>query len=227
VKHPSIIACRDARAPHWQLGPLPPATGRMTLLGWSQTAEQQDAGVPEDVARVLSLALTSVARLTFLCSFVAPAAPSVWSPLQDDLIRGLAGKGVVTRIVAKLRGTPPNTALMSTRRAESAMRLFDDAGFPWWMQGQVVLLSGLEGAPPDIDERSLFALFGEEWTKHAASVAPLGIKGIMRPGVDGDVAGLLALTDTFEQDVLAALVRETRRAEFDWALLPEQDFASR
>jgi hypothetical protein len=76
----------------------------------------------------------------------------------------------------------------------------------------------------------LRALFGEDWTKHAASLAPVGIdgiEGILRPGVDGDVAGLLSLTDAFDQVVLAGLESETRRAGFDWALLPEMEFALR
>jgi hypothetical protein len=46
----------------------------------------------------------------------------------------------------------------------------------------------------------------------------------LRPGVDGDVAGLLSLTDAIEQAVLAALESETRHAGFDWELLPEDAF---
>ena len=115
---------------------------------------------------------------------------------------------------------------MSTRRPDTAVRLFDDAGFPWWLQGQVVLLSGPDAPPPDIDEEMLLALFGEDWTNHAASLAP-GIEGVLRPGVDGDVAGLLSLTDAFEQVLLATLERDTRNAGFDWALLSEEAFALR
>ena len=121
----------------------------------------------------------------------------------------------------------PDISLMSTRRPETAMRLFDDAGLPWWLQGQIVLLSGPDASPPDIDDETLLTLFGEEWTSHAASLAPIGIKGIVRPGVDGDVAGLLTFTGASEQAVLAALEGETRRAEFDWALLTEKAFTAR
>ena len=225
----SIFACRDARGPQWQLGALPPATGRFTLLGWSQTAEQRDAGVPGEVARVLARALTSVARVTFPCSFVKPVATTAWSPLDDDLVRVLTAKGFGGRIVAKLRGTPSDITLMSTRRPGTAVRLFDDPAFPWWQQGQLVLLSRSDAPPPDIDEDTLLALFGEDWTKHAASLAPLGIEGVLRPGVDGDVAGLWSVTEAFEHVVLVlgALERETRAAGFDWALLSEEAFALR
>lgn len=227
MTHTSIFACRDPRGLHWQLGPLPPAVGRLTLFGWSHIAEQQDAGVPEEVAHVLARALISVARVTFPSSSVNPVATSVWSPQGGDLIRGLTERGFGARIAAKLRGTPPDIALMSTRRSETAVRLFDDAGFPWWLQGQVVLLSEPEAIPPDIDEDALVALFEEDWTRHVRPLGPVGVVGILRAAVDGDAAGLLTLTDGFEEVVLAALERETLRAGFDWALLPEGEFMLR
>jgi hypothetical protein len=107
------------------------------------------------------------------------------------------------------------------------MRLFDDAGFPWWMQGQVVLLSEAAAPPPDFDDKTLLALYGEDWIKHAISLAAVGVNGIVRPGVDGDVASVLTLTAAFEQVLLAALESETRSAGFDWGLLPEEAFALR
>jgi len=227
VTQTSIFACRDARGAQWQLGPLPAATGRLTLIGWKQTPEPHDAGVPEEVAHVLARALTSVARVTFPCSSVKPVATSGWSPVDGDLVRLLTGKGIGERIVASLKGKPPDITLISTRQPETALRLFDDPSFPWWLQGQVVLLSQPDAPPPDIDEEALLALFGENWTQNAASLAPVGIGGILRPGVDGDVAGLLSLTDAFDQAVFAALESETRRAGFNWALTSEEAFALR
>jgi hypothetical protein len=199
----------------------------LTLLGWSQTSEQRDAGVPGEVARVLSRALTSFSRVTFPCSRVNAAATSAWSLSDGDLVRALSGKGLGARIAATLRGTPSDITVVSTRREKTAMRLFDDAGFPWWLQGQVVLLSEADAPAPEIDEDSLLALFGEDWTAHAASLAPVGIDGVMRPGVDGDVAGLLCRSDAFEDAALAALEGETKRAGFEWALLSEEAFALR
>jgi hypothetical protein len=223
----SIFACRDARGPQWQLGPLPPAHGRLTLIGWRQEPEPVDGGVAAEVAGVLARALTSTARVTFPCTFVTTATANVWSTWDADLVRTLTGRGLAARIAAKLKGTPSDITLMSTRRPETAGRLFDDAGFPWWMQGQVVVLSKPEAPPPDIDEDTLLALFGDDWSTHASSLGPVGIEGIVRPGVDGDVAGLLSLTGAFEEAVLGALESETRRAGFDWAVLTEDAFARR
>jgi hypothetical protein len=227
VTHTSIFACRDARALHWQLGPLPPANGRLTLLGWTQAPERPDAGVPVEVAHVLASALVSVARVTFPCSSVNSVATTAWSPLEGDLIRVLGGKGIAGRIVAKLTGTPADIGLMSTRQPESAMRLFDDAGFPWSLQGQVVLLSEPGAPPPDISADALLELLEEDWTQRGAALGTVGVQGIMRPGVDGDVAGLLSLRDAFEQALLDALQRETQLAGLVWGLVPETEFAMR
>ena len=220
----SISACRDARGAQWQLGPLPPTHGRLTLIGWSQHAETRDGGVPEEVARVLARALTSIARVTFPSSLTKPVATDGWSPLGDDLVRLVAGSGIGERFVATLSGTPSGIALLSTRRPETAMRLFDDEGFPWWLQGQIVLLSKPDAAPPDVGEEALLGLFEDDWTDGAGSLTQVGIEGFVRPGVDGDVAGLLTLTDAFEEVVLAALERETRDAGFEWAPLSESAF---
>jgi hypothetical protein len=179
------------------------------------------------VAGVLARALTSTARVTFPCSFASAVASKVWSPLDDDLICSIIGKGFGARLVANVKGTPSAITLMSTRRAETAMRLFDDAGFPWWMQGQVVVLSKPDAPPPNIDEDTLLALFGDDWATHAPSLGPFGIEGIVRPGVDGDVAGLLSLNGAFDDAVLGALESETRRAGVDWAVLTEDAFARR
>ena len=224
----SIFACRDARGPQWQLGPLPPPTGRLTLLGWSQTPEPHDGGVPEDVARVLARALTSTARVTFPCSFVKTVpATGIWSSLDGDQVRALTGKGIGKRIAAKVKHAPPELTLMSTRRAKTAMRLFDDGGFPWWLQGQVVVLSAPVALPPDLNEADLLSLFDEDWARRAASLAGLDVDGVVRPGVDGDVAGLLSLTQPFGERVLAALEHEARAEGFEWDVVSEVAFVQR
>ena len=220
----SIFASPGAHGPQWQLGVLPPVAGRFTLIGWSGPDAQIEGGVPEEVARVLSRAFVSVARVTFPCSFVGAVPPSDWSPWDGDVVRVLTVKGLVARIAAKLKGTPADITLISTRQPETAIRLFDDAAFPWWLQGQVVLLSAADAPPPDVGAETLVALFDVEWTMHAAPLARVGVEAIVRPGVDGDVAGLLALSDALERELLVALEREARREAIDWAVLPEEAF---
>jgi hypothetical protein len=224
----SLFACRDPRGAQWQLGPLPPAHGRMTLVGWSQSPPPPDGGVPPAIARVLAGALTTAACVTFPSSLAYPGAGSAWSEIGGDHFRLLTAAGVGSRIAAKLRGTPPDITLVSTRGPDTTLRLFDDEGFPWWMQGQIVLLSPPDSPPPGCDEQQLLALFdNDSWTAHAAALAADRVEAIVRPGVDGDVAGLLAFSESFEREVLAALEREARSLGAAWAIVPEQLFAAK
>jgi hypothetical protein len=232
VSRTAIFACRDARDPQWQLGDLPPLTGRFTLIGWKESTEAIEAGVPDKIAQVLARAFTSIARVIFLAD---AGGLDTWTPLKGDAIRTLTSKGFAARVASKLKGTPSDMALVSTRHPETAMRLFDDAGFPWWQQGQIVLLASEDRSHHDVepeqldtfDKETLLNLFSDDWTMRAAPLASKGVAGVVRPGVDGDVAGLLSLAGAFERTALDALERETRRAGFDWELVPEKALALR
>lgn len=93
------------------------------------------------------------------------------------------------------------------------------------MRGQVVLLSAPAAGPPELDGESVIALIdNQNWSNQEKILTRTGILGTVRPGVDGDVAGLFSLTPAFEADVLSALEIETVRADFEWAILPEHKF---
>jgi hypothetical protein len=55
----------------------------------------------------------------------------------------------------------------------------------------------------------------------AARVAAIDVQGVVRPGVDGDAAGLLSLGDDFDRSLLDALGRETRLAGLTWSIVAE------
>jgi hypothetical protein len=227
VSETALFACQGGRGPQWQLGPLPPPRGTVTLLGWSESPARPDGGVPPAIAGVLARAFTASARTTFPSSLAYPSAGSSWSEIGGDHVRLLTNKGIGSRIAAKLRGTPPNITLVSTRRPDTAIRLFDDEGFPWWRQAQVGLLSKPDAPPTGIDEPQLLALFDDEWTTHAASLAADGVEGVVRPGVDGDVAGVWTLSEAFEQALLSALANEARSGGIGWTIVSEDAFASK
>jgi hypothetical protein len=108
------------------------------------------------------------------------------------------------------------------------MQAFDDAAHPWSMQGQVLLISApADAPPPEIDRKQLRALLENEWGDAADALSAPGVIGVVRPGVDGDLAGLLTLTADAERMSLAALEGETHRASFDWGVLTEDAFAER
>jgi len=202
----SIFACLDPRGAEWQLGALPPPAGRLMLIGWREEPPPVDGGVPPPVAATFSRALTSIGRITYLSSTVPAPAGGGWPPLK--------------------RGPAP-VDLLSTSDPQELAQAFEDAAHPWWMQGQVLLVSAPGAAPPAVERRQLLSLLEDEWTSTARALSPLGVIGVMRPGVDGDLAGLLTFTAAAEQASLAALERETLLASFDWSVVTEEAFAER
>jgi hypothetical protein len=196
----------------------------MALIGWSRPAESGDAGVPQDVANVLGRTVTSVARVTFLASEKPLTAASARPPRDGDQIWPVTAGGIAGRLGARIRGLPSNAVFVSTRHPGTAAQLFNDAGFPWWLQGQVALLTRPEAPPPGVEARTIVELFEPNWTTHTASLAAAEVVAVLRPGVDGDVAGLLSLTERFEETAFDALEREALSAGFAWRLVSESHF---
>ena len=143
------------------------------------------------------------------------------------MVRELTSQGVGGHAKAILKGRPNKVVLVSTRAPATVMTAFDDAQYPWWLQGQVLMLSAVDAEPPDVDLEKLFAFFDEEWTRQAAALSARRLVGVMRPGVDGDVAGLLALVDAFAPAFLGRLEHEARVAGMSREVVDERTFAER
>ena len=48
-----------------------------------------------------------------------------------------------------------------------------------------------------MDRTTLLSLIDGDWARRAASLRSRGVAGVIRAGVDGDVAAVLSLDDTF------------------------------
>ena len=229
----SIFACLNPVETFWELGRLPVDEGNLSLIGWRTFPMPIDAGVPKAVAEILARALTSAAQVTFPFSDLESGDLNAWKSIGDDQTRAIKNDNPLERIrntVSRffdMPYLPSEIVLLSTRKPETATLLFDDAPFVWSMQGQIVLLSDPEQPLPEISEQDFSSLFEDDWAQNASSLQNIEIKGILRPGVDGDVAGFLSFTDTFENNILTAIENESYSAGFDWALLSESDFAQR
>ena len=224
---PALFACTNPVHEHWQLGPLTRVDGHVSLLGWCVPGNSPDAGVPEPVGRLVCRALTRVARLSFPVAAAPGPVPDVPPGADGDQLQRLVAHGLIERAALAWRGLPSRVNLLTTRRADTAMALFDDALFSWPLQAQIVLLSPPDAAPPRITHESLRSLIGEHWALHAAPLRSMGVFGVLRPGVDGDVAGLLSMSDGAERKLMDALADEARLAGFHWCLLSESDFSDR
>jgi len=198
-----VFVTHDAPGPQWQLGVPSPGAGAFALIGWE--SEPRDGGVPAPVVDWLAASLTGMGRVTFACSAVAAPDTPGWTSRDGDVVARYGARSVVGRIAARLSGgAPGDLTLRSSVSEASVARLFDDAGYPWWHQGQFALVSPAHAAPPDFatigfDPATLFAA---DWSNHLRGLLPLGVEAMLRPGVDGDVAGLLCASsevrDRFE-----------------------------
>lgn len=147
-------------------------------------------------------------------------------PLADggvapEVARVLARTWTSIARVTFLSSSARGSRLLSTTDPGVAMQLFEDAAFPWWLQGQLVLLSDPKADSSTVDERSVLALIDDDWARRAAPLAAHGVEGVVRPGVDGDLAGVLALNDRLDSRMLASLEREAHQAGMSFSVVPE------
>ncbi len=222
----TIFSCANPINFHWQLGSLPPAQGHLLLIGWRLPSSAVDSGVPEVVGAILAQAFTSIARVTFPVSDDQQSAPQAWPVHGDDAVVFLRSNGLYQRAQAAIKGEPVIVKLMSTCEPMTAVRMFDDPGYPWHLQGQVAVLSRRDSPVPDIDRNAVLSLMSEQWIEHCAQLRGHGIEGVIRPGVDGDILGVYSPSDEFTRTVLGALEHAVRQASFDWSCLPEEDFTN-
>jgi hypothetical protein len=124
--------------------------------------------------------------------------------MQATQVRSVGPQGLKERADAVLKRQPVMVDLVSTRDRRVAAGLFDDPGYPWCLQGQVALLSAPDSPPPLVDRETLFAVFADGWEQNAQRLRGAGIFGLLRPGVDGDVAGVFTLADDAGQALVDA-----------------------
>lgn len=221
----AILITHDAIGRNWQLGVLPPPKGEFALIGWTQSAK--DGGVPSTVADALARGLTRFGRVTFLSSSLKARPGSQWKPQGPDYVGSFlfaVGRGWQTAIPLRLRRT--ELPLLSTTREEVVCSLFDDAGYPWWLQGQFVLLSPLVATPPKLDTHQLLPaeLLGDEWSSCLSDLTEAGVDALMRPGVDGDVVGLVSRSPAAHRRVIENIRRAAADFSLDCHILPEDAF---
>lgn len=212
-----LIATRAPHGAYWQLGSLPPQAGHLLLIGWRLPRLSAGGGLPSLVTNVLARALVSIATVSFLVSKVDAGT--------HDKQYALGTGGIAEYIRSRWMHAPTHATLLSTSDAQSAVKLFDDDGYPWHLQGQVALLSASHADIASLDRKAVLELIEPDWMTSAAALASSGISGVLRPGVDGAVVGILCLSDTFEQALVAALQRESQSAGLDWTLLSEDALA--
>ena len=200
-KRSTVIVCPDPVESYWQLGEPPAPPAGLTLIGWKEDPRPVDAGVPPVVAAIIASALTHSMRVTFLHPDLrSPVDATDWqsAAAPGDSVRALPQGRLAARIMARLKRQPEAFQLYSTCDHNTAVKLFDVPD--WCLQGQVALLSSAESPPPNLDFQSVTALLGDSWARRVSELHSEGICGALRPGVDGDVAGLLTVTPGLHEE---------------------------
>jgi hypothetical protein len=94
------------------------------------------------------------------------------------------------------------------------------------MQGQLVLVSRGDAASAPSRDALLRALDSAR-SPSAADLVALSALALVRPGVDGDVAGIVSCNTEVEAVLVGSLRSAARDADLDCDELPEAAFARR
>lgn len=194
----------------------------MLMVGWRQAFRPQAGVVPDPIAVLLAQALCASSQLSF------PVSSATLGDLgpNGSSVRVIKPGSLIERAEAVLAKEPLNINIVSTYLPDTAVRLFEDFGYPWEGQGQVALLTPFDHVPK-IDRKTLRDLLKGAWGGTVDALRAQGVQAVVRPGAGGEIAGVLSLSDQFTATFIPALEREALRAEMEWQVLVERDFATR
>lgn len=200
----------------WQLSPL--ATDHVLTIGWRlATGRSVDDGVPREVAPVLARALTNLGRVSFFEGSEPDRA-------GDDQVSAIEPTGFGGKVGAAAAGLPKKVYLVCTRRPELVATAFEAGFFSWLMQGQTLLISPDDRGPPVLDWTQMLSLTGGEDFALKAALSVWGAEVVVRPGVDGAVAGLAAASEIVKERALASIRDAAANHGCDVRVLTESEF---
>ena len=134
-------------------------------------------------------------------------------------------RGIGAHLKTALGNEPSTFWAVTTSEPEIACELFDDPGFPWWLQGQSALITRGESLP-ELDRAMLLAATDPAFTVTQAALSELGAVALVRPGVDGDVAGIVSTSGDVEAEIVSSLEAAAFEARMGWLLVDEESFAT-
>jgi hypothetical protein len=195
------------------LRPEPPADAERALIGWVQDIAAIDEGVPDDVMRIITRALTHDYRLTFIDPGVEKS--SRWRNLERCSTRFLKASRLVP-----WRGY----GLTSTCEANIAVRLFETKGWLWHLQSQLVLLTSRDELAPEISLGTLRQLMRSRRLDIRPLQAEFACVGIMTPGPDGDFAQLIFWRPESMSTFVERLRAQAEQAQISFVEVSEAEF---
>ena len=222
----AILFCNGIPGAQWQLGRIHDAEGAFALIGWS--SKDRDGAVPAAVVNTLSRALAKFGRVCFPCSEISVPRGSGWILRGADYATVIplnAAHGWRSALKAVLNSS--ELVLLSTTREDALRTMFADPAYPWWLQGQFALLSRPSTNLPDLMPH--FALLRDliepGWAGTLDELRGTGIEAIIRPGVDGSVAGMQCVSPEIRREIEEGISRAALDFGLTSRLLSEDAFA--
>lgn len=153
------------------------------LLRWQPVGRGDDAGVPPEVARAIATGLCAAGTVAGCTLDVPDTAGAAWVAVPG---------GHACRLARGWWERPRHIGLLASDRPDVVERLFEDDGFPWSLESQVLFVAP-PGALPQLDAALVLACLAVPIRASVAQLVEAGVRGLLVAGVDGDVAGLYAL----------------------------------
>lgn len=209
----TVLLCSEPQSSQWQVGS--PRRGRLLLIGWTSLLPTTDAGMPPWMRETLARTLTRSHRVTFPSTVVSEGDAETSIPL--------AVGGLWRRLASR---EPRGFSLITTQRASVVTQAFDDPGFPWWMQGQTLLMSSVDRPAPALSGDDVLRLIDSP-ENSVELLKAHDLTAQLCAGVDGDVAALITIGESTRSAFTKTLhdVAAEMGMEAHW--LEESEFAKR
>lgn len=221
MKRVFLVACRHPTETVWQLGNLAKELGRVFLIGWNSSVASDDMAPPPEARKVIAKALTQVANVAYLSpnKWAVPHKMTDWAPLKRGFL--------LERVRCLMGGRGREVGLCCAKQPDDLLPAFDVPGFPWTMQGQVMLLVSSDAVMRGVESSTIFPLMEDGWMEGATNLERQGLMAVARPGVDGAVLGVFCTSSRIQDTLLDAFADAAVEAGVDWAVLTETAFKAR
>ena len=197
-----LLIVADPVESRWEL--LPISDGRTWLLTWTINPWPIDAGVPEPLALAICEALCACGWVVHLSPWVRGLKPQ-WGWMRSidgpkrwyHAVRMFLG----FRVIRGWLGL----SLTATSNPETAVEAFDTPSFDWTQHGQIIFLLPPGDLPP-LDRSALRSLLRGTPPSIRSLTGTPALRGVVLPGVDGDVAQITTFDPGLWPELEPALI---------------------
>lgn len=206
----------DPKYPFWLLQHHLEGKLKVGLLGWVK--DREDDILPIELKKILVRTICQISKPIYFDTIVyryIKEKNTDW--LEIDVGWAKILKPYIFNFFRHISKFP----LICTSNFDIVERLFDVDYFGWELQGQIVFLSNKNNIrPPKITFKQIKKCLSQKISEYTQ----LGIDGIMRPGVDGEVVGFYIFNEHLWEDLIKVLSDECKNYGINLKILTESEF---